>query len=385
LRLLPIVCAAMLTLPAAAAEPYDINAVMSLTGPGAFLGQSEAATLRAEEELVNKNGGINGRPVHFVIQDDGSNPQTAVQLTTALMQKHVPVILGPTYSATCYAVLPLIVKNGPVEYCFAPSIHPPAKSYAFSAGVSTKDLAAAGIRFFRDKGWKKLALLVTTDATGQDGEQVVKQDLAAPENHDVTLVATEHFNPTDLSINAQLARIKASGAQGVIAWVTGTPFATVLHGAVDTALDIPIITNAGNINNKQMEQYASFLPKQLYFTGFLFLGHNEIGPGPVRTVQTQFLDAMRTRGITPDVTYAFAWDPALVVIEALRHVGTNADAKQIHDYIEKIDRLAGINGVLDFRDGSQRGIGANAAVIVQWDAPAKSWVSVSKPTGIPLR
>jgi branched-chain amino acid transport system substrate-binding protein len=144
------------------------------------------------------------------------------------------------------------------------------------------------------------------------------------------------------------------------------------------------MTNAGNINNKQMEQYASFLPKQLYFTGFLFLGHSEVGPGPVRTVQSEFLDAMHSHGITPDATYAFAWDPALVVVDALRHVGPNADAKQIHDYIEKIDGFAGINGLLNFRDGSQRGVGSNGAVIVRWDGPTKAWIAVSKPTGTPL-
>jgi branched-chain amino acid transport system substrate-binding protein len=382
--LLALAASASLTLPARAADPYEINAVMSLTGPGAFLGQSEATTLRAQEELINKSGGIKGRPVRFVIQDDQSNPQVAVQLTTALIAKHVPVILGPTYSATCYAVLPLTVKNGPVQYCFAPSIHPPAGSYEFSAGVSTKDLAAAGIRYFRERGWKRVALLVTTDATGQDGENVVKEDLASAENRDMSLVATEHFKPTDLSINAQLTRIKASGAQAVVAWVTGTPFGTVLHGIADTGLEMPILTNAGNINNAQMAQYESFLPKQLLFTGFLFLGHDQVGPGPVRNVQTEFLDAMRARGIKPDVTYAFAWDPAAIVVEALRHVGPNATAKQIHDYIESRQNFPGINGLLDFRDGSQRGLNAKAALIVRYDPGTKAWVPVSKPTGIPL-
>jgi len=46
--------------PAHAAEPYEINAILSLTGPFAFLGTSEAASLRTLEPLVNKAGGING-------------------------------------------------------------------------------------------------------------------------------------------------------------------------------------------------------------------------------------------------------------------------------------------------------------------------------------
>src|ERR1700750_1119192 len=108
-RLLVLACALLLlgstVTPARAADPYDINVVLSLTGAGAFLGVSEAKAISAIEAITNKSGGIKGRPVHFVLADDQSNPQVAVQLFNGLIAKQVPVILGPSYSATCYAVL----------------------------------------------------------------------------------------------------------------------------------------------------------------------------------------------------------------------------------------------------------------------------------------
>ena len=105
--------------------PYEINVILALTGPAAFIGKAEQQSLQLVEGLVNKSGGINGRPVKFVIVDDTSSAAVTVQLTNALIAKNVPVILGPTFTATCLSVGPL-VKSGPVDYCFSPAIAPPA-------------------------------------------------------------------------------------------------------------------------------------------------------------------------------------------------------------------------------------------------------------------
>jgi len=225
--------------PARSAEPYEINVIISATGPGAFLGQAAIQSLTAIEKLVNSTGGIKGRPVHFVIADDQTAPAVAVQLATGLIAKGVPVILGSAVGATCSAMTPLF-KNGPVNYCFAPVIHPVAPSFVFSAGASTRDLSLAGLRWARLHGIKKIAFLDATDTTGQDGETVSKANLALPEFAGLQLVANEHFNVTDINVNAQLARIKASGAELLYAQTVGTPFGTVLKNAYDSGLDLPI-------------------------------------------------------------------------------------------------------------------------------------------------
>ena len=67
--------------PARAAEPYDIYVILPLTGFAAYPGQTIAKVIGIVEEEANKQGGIHGRPVHFVIQDDQSSPQVAVQLS----------------------------------------------------------------------------------------------------------------------------------------------------------------------------------------------------------------------------------------------------------------------------------------------------------------
>lgn len=368
----------------AAPPPYEINVILSLTGPGAFLGNEEAQSVRAIERIVNAHGGIKGQPIKFAIKDDGSNPAVAIQLANGIIATRAPVILGPSIVPTCSAVMPIVKVDGPLQYCYAPGIHPPAGSYTFSSMVGTKDLALAGIRYLRDSGLKKIAIIVSTDATGQEGENTVNEDLALSENHAITVVAREHFNVTDLSVAAQMQRIKASGAQAIIAWTVGTPFGTVLRGMTDAALDIPVLTNSGNIVRAQMAQYASFAPRTMLFTGVRALAHDIARSGPVKTSQDAFFSAMRAAHIKPDIGQNIAWDATMLVIDALRHVGTQATAKELHDYLEALHGYAGINGIIDFRDGSQRGLTGNSAVIVQW-SPAKSdWFPVSQPGGLPL-
>jgi len=93
--------------PAQAAEPYDIYAILPLTGFAAFPGQTISKVLGIVEEVANKRGGIRGRPVHFVIQDDQSSPQVAVQLTNAIIAKKVPLFYGSAISA-----MPCILRRG---------------------------------------------------------------------------------------------------------------------------------------------------------------------------------------------------------------------------------------------------------------------------------
>ena len=102
-----------------AAETYDINIVLPLSGPAAFIGQTHDKALHVLELIANKNGGINGRPVHFVFSDDQTSPQIAVQLATSLIAEKPPVVLGSNLSAMCRAMAPLF-KDGPVQYCLSP-------------------------------------------------------------------------------------------------------------------------------------------------------------------------------------------------------------------------------------------------------------------------
>jgi branched-chain amino acid transport system substrate-binding protein len=364
---------------------YDINVILPLTGGASFLGKTEQKALQLAEPLINASGGIQGQSVHFIYYDDQSSPQTSVQLTNRAIGSKPTILLGTSLVGGCNAMAPLM-QSGPVMYCFSPGIHPTEGSYVFTSTVSTLDVSDALIRFFRLKGWTKLALLTSADASGQDGEHGFDELVSRPENKDITIVDHAHFNITDVSVAAQIEHIKAANPQALIAWSTGTPIATVFKGIIQSGLDIPIATTYGNMTYAQMAQYAAFLPKQLYIPSSLWVQHDSViklDPA-VEAAQKKFFDAFSAAGEKPDIAATLAWDPAMIVVDALRHLGPEASAKQLRDYIGALKGYAGVDGLYDFAKSPQRGLDVQDAVVTLWNPTRQSWELVSKPTGVPL-
>ena len=368
---------------AADTASIDIPALYPMTGPAAFIGQGQSKTLDLIERMVNSHGGIQGHPIHFSIQDDTGNPATAVQLVNGILARKPALFLGPALTAECAAVLPL-VRNGPVAYCMSPGISPPAASHVYSAGMAGPDLIKLYIRYFHRRGWNRIAIITSTDATGQLVDRSFDDALAAPENAGATAVDREHFNATDLSVVGQMAKIKAADPQVLIAWTAGAGFGTLLHGIQETGLDVPVGGGGANMTYTQMEQFKDVLPKQLLFPSVSSLTASGAGPGPIREAQLVYRKVFRDAGIRPDFQNNIAWDPAMIVVDAYRAAGPQATAEQLQAYIQNLHSWAGINGIYDFRDGSQRGITIGVGVIVRWDAKQRDFVAISKLGGYPL-
>jgi branched-chain amino acid transport system substrate-binding protein len=362
--------------------PVQIDAILSQTGPAAFLGATETKSLAILENTLNAQGGINGRPVHFVVNDDGSAPPTAVQIFNQINQHHPATILGTGFTATCNAIKPLVKDHGPVMYCLSPSMAPEPGGYAFAGSVWTYYLARIMLRYFRARNWTHIATITSTDASGSEFNYAFAYAAGLPENHSITLVDSERFNTSDVSVAAQMAKIKAAAPDVLITWTVGTGFGTLLHGIHDGGLAMPIGACNCNMINAQMQQYASFLPKELYFPGVRPIVQGAVAKGPVRDAQTVFFTAMKAAGIDkPDMANILPWDPALLLVDAYRHVGVDATPDQIRAYLLQLHGWAGINGLYDFRDNSNRGIGESNAEMTRWDPDHGDFVAVSKAGG----
>jgi branched-chain amino acid transport system substrate-binding protein len=389
-KLRRLVCAALiaatlmlLPLGSSAADPFEIDVLLPLTGSATFIGKGMATGIAAAEAVLNKTGGINGRPVKFVIQDDQYNPQIDVQLANAVVAKKRPVLMAAALVAQCNALAPLL-KDTMVLYCLTPGVHPEDGSYVFSIDPSTSDVIPVAIRYFRQRGISRFAVITSTDATGQDAERGIDTAFALAENKGIGIVDREHFATSDVSVSAQMAHVKASNAQVLIAWSTGTPLGTLLRGALESGLDLPILTTNGNLTYAQMTAYAQLLPKELYFPGFACVVPNQVTDRAVRAAVTTFAAALTLDGVRPEYMPSTSYDPALIIVNALRKLGTNASAAQLRTYIAGLRGFAGATGSYDFPAAPQRGLGQGAVMVVRWDSGKGTWVAVSKPGGVPF-
>lgn len=373
--------------PAGAADDdFVFDVIIPLTGGGAFLGTEQQQTVVQTEKIINQEGGVHGKHVRFVFHDDQSSPQVAVQLATDVIANHPPVVFGSTISALCNAMSPLM-KSGPVQYCFSPSIRPAEGGYIFTSQIASRDQQRALLRYFRAKGWTRIALITTTDASGQDADKSFNDLIKLPEYADITLVVDTYFNPSDVSIAAQLAQIQAAKPHAIISWATAAAGATVFRGLIQTGIDVPVAASGSNMTYGQMIEYAAFLPKQLFFgtSAWAAGGSADIDlPPQTRAEQKRFFALMKAAGLHMDGVTDVGWDTVRLVTAALNKLPPGADAAQLHDYLVKVQDFYGIDGHYDFVHVPQRGLDVSDAIVVRWDAATKDWDPVSKLTGIPL-
>ena len=136
--------------PAAAQEAYVIGLTGALTGPPASTYAPAVEALRIYIERVNAAGGVNGRKVNLILQDDGAQPsKAAANAKQLLTQDKVILLLNASLSST-YAPVVAEAKAAGVPILFASSVcpkevYPPADPLQFctTAFASTYDSRAA--------------------------------------------------------------------------------------------------------------------------------------------------------------------------------------------------------------------------------------------------
>jgi branched-chain amino acid transport system substrate-binding protein len=375
----------LLGAPAAAQPaPYTIDVIINLTGANAFAGATYADAMHVFEKYVNGHGGIDGRPLHLELHDDQTNPQVAVQLASQIIAKKPAVFIGGTQTADCAAVAPL-VADGPVDFCVSPAYLPTPGGYAFGSSAALQYIIDATVRFGRLRGWKKFAIIDATDATGQMSDRMLNAALTLPENKDVKYVAFEHFTVGDISVAAQIQRMKAADPDAVMCFAAGTAFATVLKNLNDAGVALPVLTSAANLEPAQLAKDAAFVPPELDFNALLYYGRDRLPKNSrLKSVVDAFWDAYKAAGSRVTPGSGFAWDPLWITVSALRKLGTAATAQQLRDYLLALHDFDGVSGTYDFRIGDQHGLSDKNVIFVRWDPKTNDFAQVSGPSGIPL-
>jgi len=369
---------------AAQPAPYEINVILPLTGGAAFVGQSNLETLRIAEKTVNAEGGIHGRPVRFTVLDDQSNPTIDVQLTAGLIAKHVNAIIQGGLAASCRATVPLVSANGPVMYCTSPSYTPQLAGYVFVSGTATLDGMHAIFNYLKWHNWKRIAVMSTTDASGQEGDSVLQQLLALPAFRDLQVTDYEHFAPADLSVQAQMIKIRESKPDVVIAWGSGAPVQTELRAIKEAGITVPIVVSLANQNYGTMNQWSDIIPPQLLLYSLKWPSFSTIGRGPVKDAIAVMYKAFDAAKAKPDGGAAVMWDPVMILVHELRVLPEDATAQQLRDAILGLHGFAGIDGYYDYR-GNQRGVGLKDDIVVRWDSQHHTgWIPMSTSAGAPL-
>jgi branched-chain amino acid transport system substrate-binding protein len=144
------VLALMMPGPAVAADTIKVGIVLPVTGSQAKFGEIEKQSFDMALEEINGSGGVNGKKLEFLIEDDTGRPEVGRSVVEKLITKDKVVMLGGGYSSSVtYAVagvaqqnrIPFLVNTGSADkiteqgwdYIFR--LNPPVSEYA--SGVET--------------------------------------------------------------------------------------------------------------------------------------------------------------------------------------------------------------------------------------------------------
>ncbi len=361
-------------------SPYVIHAILSTTGSAAAVGAPEEAALKGAEAYVNSTGGIDGHPLKFAIQNNQSSPTVAASLASNLVASKVPIIMAGTVGSTVAAVDGLVTSSGPLIWNLSPVNSGPPHSFIFADSASLPQLILSSMVYAKDRGWTRIAAITTTDTSGVTGLKSLKAALKQPALSSIKIVANETFNPSAVSVATQLAVIKAANPQAVFEWSTGTPTTTFFQDYSQAGMtNIPVITGYGNAIPKVLERFGSALPTYLYFANERF----ELGPsaltGAAAATTKAFYDEMKAQHSSVSAIASLAWDPTMILVDALRHLGVKATPTQLKKYIENIHGFQGANGVYNFSPTNHRGYDPTSLVMTQWVKQSNKF-TVSKIT-----
>jgi len=106
-----IACVAM-AIPALAEETIKVGIILPLTGDKAKFGEIEKRSFELALEEINKAGGINGKKLEFLFEDDTGRPDVARSAAEKLITKDKVVMLGGGYgSSETFAIAGVAQQN----------------------------------------------------------------------------------------------------------------------------------------------------------------------------------------------------------------------------------------------------------------------------------
>jgi len=245
-----VVCASVLLLVAVggksaiAAETIKIGHVCSITGWAGMLGSPQRDATLAMVDDANRHGGILGRQVEAFIEDDQSNPTTAVIAATKLIKDvKVDVLFGTTLSDCAAAVAP-IAEQEKTPFIVTSPVDIPFKRYVYPVGPGDKRMAAHTMELaVTQLGAKKIAVLHDTSLYGMQGMRFMTQELAA--HPGVKIIITEKFDPKDTNMVPQLTKIKAANPDLLIIYGTGAPGAVIAKNFKQLGMTVPVLGSGG--------------------------------------------------------------------------------------------------------------------------------------------
>ncbi|MBI2818394.1 MAG: ABC transporter substrate-binding protein [Acidobacteria bacterium] len=323
-----------------AANEIVIGEYGSLTGTTATFGISTKNGIDMAIDEVNQAGGLLGKRVRVIVEDDQGRPEEAQTVVTKLITRdRVVAILGEVASSRTLAAAPVAQQNGiPMispsstnprvtevgDYIFRVCFIDPFQGLVM-AKFATDTLKAKNVAVLRD---------IKNDYSVGLADVFVENF----KKMGGSIVSDQSYSEGDTDFSAQLTAIKARNPEAIFLPGYYTEVGLVARQAKNLGITVPLLGGDGWDSPRLLEIGGEAL------NGSYYSNHSSMDdPNPaiqkfVADYRARFADA-------PDALAALGYDSAMILFDAIRRANSTEPAR-IRDALAQTKGFSGITGTI---------------------------------------
>lgn len=309
-----------------------------LSGQTSSFGESTRNGVRMAVDEINAAGGINGRKIEVVVEDDQGQPQQASTVVTKLInQNKVVAIIGEVASTNTLAAAPR-AQEAKVPMITPSSTNPKVTQvgdYIFRVCFTDDFQGAVAAKFAANTlKAKKAAILGDFQSDYSKGmSQYFVQEFTGSGGQ---IVAQQTYTQTDADFKGQLTNIRSAAPDVIFVPGYYGQVGVIAKQAKELGITAPLLGGDGWDSPKLFELGGASLD------GAYMVNHYSTDD-PSPAVQ-KFVAAYRAKfGAVPDAIAALGYDAMNVLADAIKRAGTTESAK-LRDAIGGTQNFAGVTG-----------------------------------------
>jgi branched-chain amino acid transport system substrate-binding protein len=302
-------------------------------------------------DWINARGGVLGRQVQLLIEDNKSDPKEAATAAEKLIVRDkVPVIMGAWGSSMTLAAMPKLEEYGipmVVETSSAAGITKRGNPWIFRISPPSEMEALGLEKYLKDLGIKRADFLAVNTDWGR-GAVAAFGDILKRSGAGVGV--TEFMDQAATDMNAQITKIKADNGDTLFLTTSVEHITLVLKQAQEQRLAAKVITTGGSSSPSQLIKQAGAAAEGTYHILFFLPWFPEAMPDG--KLAKAFVDEWSKRGHPFEgLTEGFrGHDGIVTAAEAIKLAG-KPDPKAVRDALWKVN-VMGVNGPIKFeKDG----------------------------------
>jgi len=340
--------------PVVSTEPIKIGVITSITGERALVGEYAQNAINMAVDEVNAAGGVLGRTVEVVYEDDLGNDVGAVNALNKLATDDaIAAIVGPYYG-TMILALDGEIKKAEIPIVTATSLTTVGdfgNPWLFQARTPDSFVPAALVDYAVTEFGDKVSIIYGTDAAGVGQMEAAVKTLEAK---GITALSIDAYNSGDKDFTAQVQHVQEANPDVIIAFGLQVEAGLIMKQLRDTGVDKPI---AG------LASYASKIAIDLAGPAsnnvFCLTDYVPSTPRPAGQVFAKnYLDRYK---IDSDFTAAVVYDKFQLLLEAVKIAGST-DRAAIRDAMFKIQGYEGVANIYAF---DERGVGGTGILLTE--------------------